>query len=50
MSSAGEVLYSRGRLKLDTGTRVVVYADVTVATPAPTQIHYYCESASRASN
>ena len=33
------------------GTRVIVYADVTLATPAPTQIHYYCESASgRASN
>ena len=39
-------LYSRGRLKLDTGTRVIVYGDVTLATPAPTQIHYYCESAS----
>ena len=31
-------LYSRGRLKLDTGTHVIVYADVTLATPAPTQI------------
>ena len=38
-------LYSHGRL---TGTRVIVYADVTLATPAPTQIH---ESTSgRASN
>ena len=38
MSSAGEgpqYLYSCGRLKLDTGTRVIVYANVTLATPAP---------------
>ena len=54
VSSAGEgpqYICIRGHLKLDTGTRVIVYADVTLATPAPTHFHYYCESASgRASN